>query len=44
MTSKVLPDLPFIPNQPLKSADDYYVRSLTNKLLTLTKKQEDRTL
>jgi hypothetical protein len=33
MISKVLRDLPFSRNQPLKSADDYYIRILKNKLI-----------
>jgi hypothetical protein len=41
--SKVLHDLTFRRNQPLKSADDYYVRILESKLIKL-KEQEDRTL
>ena len=41
--SKVLHDLPFSQNQPLKSADDLYIRILKNNLIKL-KKQEDRTL
>jgi hypothetical protein len=40
---RILRDLPFSRNQTLKSADDYYVRILKNKLIRL-KKQEDRTL
>jgi hypothetical protein len=42
--SKVLRDIPFSRNQPLKSADDQYIRILKNKLIKLKKKQEDRTL
>jgi hypothetical protein len=41
MISEVLHDLPFSRNQPLKSADDWYMRILKNKLIKL-KKQEDR--
>jgi hypothetical protein len=41
---KVLRDFPFSRNQPLKSADDQYIRILKNKLIKLKKKQEDRTL
>jgi hypothetical protein len=33
--TKVLPDLPFSRNQPLKSADDWYIRILKNKLIKL---------
>jgi hypothetical protein len=44
MTSKVLRDLPFSQNQPLKWADDKYIRILKNKLIKLKKKQGDRTL
>jgi hypothetical protein len=40
---KVLRDLPFSRNQPLKSAGDQYIRILKNKLIQL-KKPEDRTL
>jgi hypothetical protein len=40
--SKVLRDLLFGRNQPLKSADDWYLRILKNKLIKLNKK--DRTL
>jgi hypothetical protein len=43
MISKVLCDLPFSRNQPLKSADDKYIKILKNKLIKL-KKQEDMTL
>jgi hypothetical protein len=43
MISKVLRDLSFSWNQPLKSADDQYTRILKNKLIKL-KKQEDRIL
>jgi hypothetical protein len=43
MISNVLHDLPFSQNEPLKSADDYYIRILKNKLIKL-KKQGDRTL
>jgi hypothetical protein len=43
MISKVLRDFPFSRNQPLKSADDQYIRILKNKLIQL-KKPEDRTL
>jgi hypothetical protein len=43
MISSLLRDLPFSRNQPLKSADDQYIRILKNKLIRL-KKQEDRTL
>jgi hypothetical protein len=34
MVSKVLRDLPFNLNQPLKTADDRYIRSLKNKIKT----------
>jgi hypothetical protein len=43
MISKVLRDFPFRRNQPLKSADDQYIRILKNKSTKL-KKQEDRIL
>jgi hypothetical protein len=43
MISKVLHDFPFSRNQPLKSAGDWDIRILKNKLIKL-KKQEDRTL
>jgi hypothetical protein len=43
MILKVLRDLPFSRNQPLKSADDQYIIILKNKLIKL-KEQEDRTL
>jgi hypothetical protein len=43
MTSKVLRDFPFSRNQPLKSANDRYVRILKNKLIKL-QKREDRAL
>jgi hypothetical protein len=43
MISKVLRDFPFSINQPLKSADDQYIRILKTKLIKL-QKQEDRTL
>jgi hypothetical protein len=43
MISEVLSDLPFSSDQPLKSADDQYIRIFKNKLINL-KKQEDRTL
>jgi hypothetical protein len=42
--SNVLRDFPFSQNQPLKSADDWYIRILKNKLVKLKKKQGDRTL
>jgi hypothetical protein len=35
MISKVLHDFPFSRNQPLKSADDYYIRIVKNELLKL---------
>jgi hypothetical protein len=41
---KVLRDLPFSRNQPLNSADEWYIRILKNKLIKLKKKQEDGTL
>jgi hypothetical protein len=44
MISEVLRDLPFCRNQPLKSADDWYIRILKNTLIKLKKKQDDRTL
>jgi hypothetical protein len=37
--SKVLRDLTFSRNQSLKSADDYYIIILKNKLMKLKKKQ-----
>jgi hypothetical protein len=37
MISKVLRDFPFSRNQPLKSADDWYITILKNKLITLKK-------
>jgi hypothetical protein len=37
--SKVLRDLPFSRNQPLKSADDQYIRILKNKLIKLKNKK-----
>jgi hypothetical protein len=37
MISKVLRDFPFGRNQPLKSADDQYIRILKNKLIKLKK-------
>jgi hypothetical protein len=43
MISKILHDFPFGRSQPLKSADDQYIRILKNKLIEL-KKPEDRTL
>jgi hypothetical protein len=43
MISEVLRGLPFCRNQPLKSADDQYIKILRNKLINL-KKQEDRPL
>jgi hypothetical protein len=39
MISKVLRDLPFSRNQPLKSADDCYIRILKNKLIKLKNKK-----
>jgi hypothetical protein len=33
MISKVLRDLPFSRNQPLKSADEWYIKILESKLL-----------
>jgi hypothetical protein len=44
MISKALRDLSFSPYQPLKSASDYYIRILQNKLIKFKKNQEDRTL
>jgi hypothetical protein len=44
MIPKVLRDLPFSRNQPLKSDDDQYIRILKNELTKLKKEQEDRTL
>jgi hypothetical protein len=43
MISTVSRDFPFSRNQPLKSAHDWYIRILKNKLIKF-KKQEDRTL
>jgi hypothetical protein len=40
MMSKVLRDFPFSRNQPLKSADDQYIRILKTKLIKLKKKNE----
>jgi hypothetical protein len=37
MISKVLRDFPFSRNQPLKSADDWYITILKNKLIKLKK-------
>jgi hypothetical protein len=37
--SKVLRDFPFSRNQPLKSADDQYIRILKNKLTKLKNKK-----
>jgi hypothetical protein len=37
MVSKVLRDLPFSRNQPLKSANDWYIRILKNKLIKFKK-------
>jgi hypothetical protein len=42
--SKVLRELPFRRNQPLKSAHYQYIKILKNKLIKLKKKQEDRPL
>jgi hypothetical protein len=39
MISKVLLNLPFSRNQPLKLADDQYTRILKNKLIKLKKQQ-----
>jgi hypothetical protein len=39
---KLLRDLPFNWNQQLKSADDYYIRILKNKLITLKKNKKTR--
>jgi hypothetical protein len=41
MISKVLRDLPFSRNQPLKSADDQYINILKNKLIKLKNKKTD---
>jgi hypothetical protein len=43
MISKDLRDFPFSRNRPLKSADDYYIRILKNKVIKL-KKEEAKTL
>jgi hypothetical protein len=37
MISKVLRDFPFSQNEPLKLADDWYMRILKNKLMKLKK-------
>jgi hypothetical protein len=37
MISKVLRDLPFSRNQPLKSADEQYIRIMKNKLIKFKK-------
>jgi hypothetical protein len=37
MISNVLRDFPFSQNQPLKSADDWYIRILKNILIELEK-------
>jgi hypothetical protein len=42
MVSKVLHGFPFSRDQPLKSADDQYIRILKNKLIKL--KKQDGTL
>jgi hypothetical protein len=39
MTSNVLRDFPFNRNQPLKPADDWYIRILKNKLIKLENKK-----
>jgi hypothetical protein len=44
LLSKILRDFPFSGKQPLKSADDKYIRILKNKLIKFKKRQEDRTL
>jgi hypothetical protein len=41
MISKFLRDFPFSRNQPLKSADDQYIRILKSKLIILKKKRQD---
>ena len=41
MISKVSRDLPFSRNQPLKSADDWYIGILKNKLIKLKKRRYD---
>jgi hypothetical protein len=43
MLSKVLLEFSFSRNQPPKSADDWYIRILKNKLIKFRKKQEDMT-
>jgi hypothetical protein len=40
MVSKVLLDFPFSRNQPLKSADDQYIRILKNKLIKFRKNKK----
>jgi hypothetical protein len=44
MISKVLRDFPFSRNQPLKSADDQYIRILKNKLVKLKKTRRQDTV
>jgi hypothetical protein len=44
MISKVLLDFLFSRNQPLKSADDLYIRILKKQINKIKKKQEDGTL
>jgi hypothetical protein len=40
MLSKILRDLPISRNQPLKLADDWYIRILENKLIKLKKNKK----
>jgi hypothetical protein len=40
MISKILRDLPFSRNQPLKSAGDYHIRILKNKLINFKKRKK----
>jgi hypothetical protein len=40
MISKVLRDFPFSRKQPLKSADDRYIRNLKNKLIKLKNRRQ----
>jgi hypothetical protein len=44
MISKILRDFPISRNQPLKSADDQYIRILKNKLIKLKKTRRQDTV
>jgi hypothetical protein len=44
MISQVVRDFPFSRNQPLKSADDQYIRILKNKLIKLKKTRRQDTV